>query len=86
MAHAVSLGLQLPASRELKLICCDSFNSYNDLGISIEGTQAGWLLREQEVHWVGLAEPPSSALSKQLSDSFVLERGPHICPWAGTVC
>lgn len=32
-----------------------------------------WLLRERELDWVGLAEPPSCALSKELSDSFVLK-------------
>lgn len=67
MLSPSDLGLQLAASRELKVICCDTFKSYNYSGISIKEIQSGWLLREQEVDWVGLVKPSSYALSKQLT-------------------
>lgn len=59
------LALQVAASRELKVICGDTSKFCNDLGVKKK--QSGWRLREQEVDWVGLAEPPSCALSKQLT-------------------
>lgn len=65
------LSLQFAASRALKLICCDTFKSYNASRISSKETQLGCLLREQEVDWVGLAEPPSYAV--QTAGSFMLK-------------
>lgn len=38
------LALQVAASRELKLICCDTSKFYNDMGMSIE--EKVWMTAE----------------------------------------